>query len=127
HQWRDLVEPHRLAFTVSEFRRVIRVLERITGNRFDEGALAEHMHQINAQEEVVDDVRRLICDAPKAPVRMTEQITNVMATQWVRGSEWALSHARAFRDEVKARVDRRIAACPEERVRLMWVGAGLWH
>jgi benzoyl-CoA reductase/2-hydroxyglutaryl-CoA dehydratase subunit BcrC/BadD/HgdB len=58
---------------------------------------------------------------------MTEQITNVMATQWVRGSDWALEHARAFRDEVKARVDSGIAACPDERIRLMWVGAGLWH
>jgi benzoyl-CoA reductase/2-hydroxyglutaryl-CoA dehydratase subunit BcrC/BadD/HgdB len=50
-----------------------------------------------------------------------------MATQWVRGSDWALEHARAFRDEVKARVDSGIAACPDERIRLMWVGAGLWH
>jgi benzoyl-CoA reductase/2-hydroxyglutaryl-CoA dehydratase subunit BcrC/BadD/HgdB len=28
---------------------------------------------------------------------------------------------------VKARVDQGIAACPSERSRLMWVGAGLWH
>ena len=58
---------------------------------------------------------------------MTEQITNVMATQWVRGSEWALAHARAFHDEVQQRVDAGVAACPGERARLMWVGAGLWH
>ena len=32
-----------------------------------------------------------------------------------------------FRDEVKARVEQGIAACPSERMRLMWVGAGLWH
>jgi hypothetical protein len=47
-------------------------------------------------------VRGLIAAAPQCPVRMTEQITNVMATQWVRGSDWALSHARAFRDEVNS-------------------------
>src|SRR4029079_16664642 len=58
---------------------------------------------------------------------MTEQITSVMATQWVRGGEWALSHARAFRDEVKLRVGAGAAAWPGERARLMWVGAGLWH
>ena len=72
-------------------------------------------------------MRGLIAAAPQCPVRMTEQITNVMATQWVRGGDWALSHARAFRDEVKERVDVGVAACPGERVRLMWVGAGLWH
>src|SRR5688500_8280813 len=82
---------------------------------------------VNQQEEVFDDVRRLIATAPECPVRMTEQITNVMATQWVRGSEWAIAHARAFRDEVKQRVDEGVAACPGERARLMWVGAGLWH
>jgi benzoyl-CoA reductase subunit B len=58
---------------------------------------------------------------------MTEQISNVMATQWVRGSEWALAHARAFHDEVRHRVESGVSACPGERARLMWVGAGLWH
>jgi benzoyl-CoA reductase subunit B len=58
---------------------------------------------------------------------MTEQITNVMATQWVRGTDWALAHARAFHDEVEHRVEAGVAACPGERARLMWVGAGLWH
>jgi benzoyl-CoA reductase/2-hydroxyglutaryl-CoA dehydratase subunit BcrC/BadD/HgdB len=58
---------------------------------------------------------------------MHEQIANVMAAQWVRGSDWAMSHARAFRDEVKSRVAAGTAAVPNERVRLMWVGAGIWH
>ena len=69
----------------------------------------------------------MICNAPKTPVRMHEQVSNVMAAQWLRGSDWAIAHARAFRDEVKQRVDAGIAACPSERLRLMWVGAGLWH
>jgi len=60
-------------------------------------------------------------------VRMTEQIANVMATQWVRGTDWALAHAQNFHDEVRLRVDAGEAACPGERARLMWVGAGLWH
>jgi benzoyl-CoA reductase subunit B len=103
------------------------VLERISGRTFDLAALAALMHAVNAQEEIFDEIRTLICAAPKTPVRMTEQIANVMATQWVRGSDWAIAHARAFRDEVAARVESGAAACPGERVRLMWVGAGLWH
>jgi benzoyl-CoA reductase/2-hydroxyglutaryl-CoA dehydratase subunit BcrC/BadD/HgdB len=58
---------------------------------------------------------------------MQEQVSNVMAAQWLRGSAWAIAHAKRFRDEVKARVEQTIAACPGERLRLMWVGAGLWH
>jgi benzoyl-CoA reductase/2-hydroxyglutaryl-CoA dehydratase subunit BcrC/BadD/HgdB len=58
---------------------------------------------------------------------MTEQIANVMATQWVRGTDWALAHAERFREEIARRVDGGVAACPNEKRRLMWVGAGLWH
>ncbi|MFM2126514.1 MAG: hypothetical protein RL328_2965, partial [Acidobacteriota bacterium] len=34
---------------------------------------------------------------------------------------------RAFRDEVVARAEQGIAACPNEKLRIMWVGAGLWY
>jgi hypothetical protein len=69
----------------------------------------------------------LIAAAPATPVRMTEQIANVMATQWVRGTDWALAHAQHFYDELRARVEAGVAAYPGEKLRLMWVGAGLWH
>ena len=127
HRWRELFEPHRIAFTVAQMQALIRKLEAIGGRTFDAEALRQLMTNINLQEETFDEIRTLICSAPKTPVRITEQIANVMATQWVRGSAWALEHARAFRDEVKARVANGIAAYPGERLRLMWVGAGLWH
>jgi len=127
HRWRELFEDHRLDFMVAQFRRLITSLERIMGASFEPDRLRELMEAVNRQEEAFEEVRELICAAPRTPVRMHEQIANVMAAQWVRGSDWAVSHARAFRDEVKARVNAGIASCPEERIRLMWVGAGLWH
>jgi len=127
HQWRQLVEPHRLAFMVSALASLVERLEAISGRTLDRDALRERLELVNEQEEVFDEVRQLIATAPECPIRMTEQITNVMAAQWVRGGAWALSHARAFRDEVKERVHAGVAACPGERARLMWVGAGLWH
>jgi benzoyl-CoA reductase/2-hydroxyglutaryl-CoA dehydratase subunit BcrC/BadD/HgdB len=127
HRWRELVEPHRLAFVASTLDALVERLEVISGRPFDRDALRNRLELVNRQEEVFDSVRDLIATAPECPVRMTEQITNVMATQWVRGSDWALAHARAFHDEVKQRVDAGAAACPGERARLMWVGAGLWH
>jgi benzoyl-CoA reductase/2-hydroxyglutaryl-CoA dehydratase subunit BcrC/BadD/HgdB len=107
HRWRELVEPHRLAFVTSTLERLVERLETISGRRLDRDALRERLERVNQQEEVFDSVRQLIASAAETPVRMTEQISNVMATQWVRGSEWALAHARAFHDE--------------------GVGAGLWH
>jgi len=127
YRWRELFEEHRLDFMVVQFRRLIESLERITSKEFDIERLRGLMEGVNRQEEYFEEVRDLICTAPQTPVRMQEQVSNVMATQWLRGSEWAISHAKRFRDEVKARVTQKIAACPGERLRLMWVGAGLWH
>ena len=127
YRWQELFEPHRLDLMTAQMRVLIQTLEEKTGRKFSETRLLELMEGVNRQEEYFDEVRQLICTAPQTPVRMNEQIINVMTTQWHRGSEWAVSHARAFRDEVKHRMDAGIAAYPGEKLRLMWVGAGLWH
>jgi benzoyl-CoA reductase/2-hydroxyglutaryl-CoA dehydratase subunit BcrC/BadD/HgdB len=112
---------------VRQFERLIGSLEKISRRKFDVDELRSLMERVNLQEEYFDEAKQAICSAPKTPVRMHEQITNVMAAQWQRGSEWAVSHARAFRDEVITRARQGIAACPGERMRIMWVGAGLWY
>ena len=127
YEWRSLIEPHRLALVMDTLERLVARLEAISGRQLDRDALRRRLEMVNRQEEIFDAVRGLIACAPEVPVRMTEQITNVMATQWVRGSAWGVSHALAFHDEVRRRVEAGIAACPNERARLMWVGAGLWH
>jgi benzoyl-CoA reductase subunit B len=126
-RWHELFEAHRLDLTVSQFRTIIAALERITNRKFDLNALRTLMEGVNRQEEYFGEALDLISAAPKTPVRMHEQITNVMAAQWLRGSDWAINHAKRFRNEVKSRVEAGIAANPKERLRLMWVGAGLWH
>ena len=127
YRWDELFESHRLDFMVTQFHSLIGTLERITGTTFDVERLRTLMEGVNQQEQYFEEVREMICRTPRTPVRMHEQMSNVMAAQWLRGGDWAISHARAFRDEVKQRVDAGVAACPSERLRLMWVGAGLWH
>jgi benzoyl-CoA reductase/2-hydroxyglutaryl-CoA dehydratase subunit BcrC/BadD/HgdB len=127
NQWRQLFEEHRLQFMVRQFERLIASLGRISGRQFNIDDLRKLMEQVNRQEEYFEEARRAICEAPKSPVRMQEQITNVMAAQWQRGSEWAVDHARTFRDEVVKRAKDGVAAYPDERLRIMWVGAGLWY
>ncbi len=127
HSWRELYEDHRLAFMARQFEHLIASLESISGRRFELDKLRRLMEQVNRQEEYFEEAKQAIAAAPRTPVRMQEQITNVMAAQWQRGSDWAVSHARAFRDEVLNRTRQGIAACPQERLRVMWVGAGLWH
>jgi len=127
HRWEELSEPYRLDLAVTELKDLIGRLEEISGKAFSEEALRAFLTKVNQQEEYFQEVREMIATAPQCPVRVEEQISNVMATQWHRGSDWALNHARLFRDEIKARVDSGVAAFSGEKKRLMWVGAGLWH
>ena len=43
------------------------------------------------------------------------------------GHTGGLDLAKMFYEEVKERVDKGEAACPNEKLRLMWSGVGLWH
>jgi hypothetical protein len=52
---------------------------------------------------------------------------NTMIPQWHRGSDWAVAHAKRFRDEVRARAQEGRGIAAQENLRLMWIGAGLWH
>ena len=56
-RWRELFEPHRIAFTVADLKALIGVLERISGRTFDVDALRALMHDVNTQEEIFDEVR----------------------------------------------------------------------
>ncbi|HUA18617.1 MAG TPA: 2-hydroxyacyl-CoA dehydratase family protein [Bryobacteraceae bacterium] len=127
HRWNELFENDRLDLMVQDLGSLVRALKKITGRKFDLDRLRVLMEGVNRQEEYFDEVRELICRAPKTPVRMNEQVQNVMTAQWHRGSAWAVEHARRFRDEVRQHVEQGVAAYPGERLRLMWIGAGLWH
>lgn len=124
--WETLYRSDRLDLMVAEMEDLIARLETMTGRRFDRDAFAGYMEAINRQEAIFDEVNAMIADAPRCPVRISEQIPNVMIPQWHRGSDWALDHATEFRDEVAGRIAQGAAVCEDERIRMMWIGAGLW-
>lgn len=124
--WETLYGSDRLDLTVAEMRALAAALGEMTGRRFDEATFAEYMEAIDRQERIFEDIANMIATAPKVPVRISEQMPNVMIPQWHRGSDWALSHAEAFRDEVAGRIREGAWVCQDERIRMMWIGAGLW-
>ena len=125
-QWEQLFEPHRLDLMVEELKGLIRFLETTTGRSFNETKFKKVMELINEQEEYNRLTRDLIARTVPAPVSVTDQVPSVMIPQWHRGTEWGVQAARLFYEEVKDLVDRKVAACENERVRLMWLGTGLW-
>ena len=124
--WEAFYGSDRLDLTVAEMEGLVAALETLTGRRFDRLRFADLMAAIDRQERIFEEATEIIAAAPKLPMRVAEQMPNVMIPQWHRGSDWALSHAARFRDEVAERVRAKDWVCPDERIRLMWIGAGLW-
>jgi hypothetical protein len=125
--WEDAEESYRLDVMVAQYQRLIAKLEELSGNRLDLDRLREILDIANRHEEYIDEVREMLFSAPKLPVRLAESISFIQGIQWHRGTEWALDQARAFRDEVRARVDNEQWVCPNEKYRLMYIGVGLWQ
>jgi benzoyl-CoA reductase subunit B len=117
----------RIDMLVAQFHDVIAAAERIAGRRLDIDRLRAVMELVNEQQEAFSAVRRTICESEKLPVRLGEVLTQVMATQWHRGTPWAVEHCRKFSAEVADRAERRLWVCPDERFRMMYIGEGLWQ
>ncbi|GAA2749364.1 2-hydroxyacyl-CoA dehydratase family protein [Amnibacterium kyonggiense] len=126
HDWSSIFGADRIALMAEENRELIAFLEERTGRTFELERLRTVMDLINEQEELNRRTRDLVAAARPTPVRVTDTIPAVMIPQWHRGSEWGRAAAQALHDEVAALVDAGAAVVPEERVRLMWVGRGLW-
>ena len=94
----------RLDFAVDELKQLITVLEGIGAGA---STPMSCVSSCSASTSRKSSSRSCASSSPRRPrpVRVTEQITNVMSTQWHRGSEWALSHARA----ASARKCRRVS------------------
>ena len=84
------------------------------------------MDLVNEQAEYNRRTRDLIASTRPAPVTIVDTMPATMIPQWHRGTEWARDAAKGVYEEVRERVDRGQAAWPAERVRLAWIGTGLW-
>lgn len=125
--WEAVFERGRIELMVDEMRQLIELLERKTDRRFDVSRLSKLMERINEQERYIAEAADMVAAARPCPVSIVDQMPNTMIPQWHRGSDWAVAHARRFRDEVAERVRAGAGIAAPERLRLMWIGAGLWH
>lgn len=124
--WEAQIEPQRIDLLVAELRAAIAQIESTTDHRFDSDRFAEIMALVNEQEDYYRRTRDLIAAAHPVPVSIADTMPATMVPQWHRGTVWARDAARSFYEEVKARHEAGEAACPNERLRLMWIGRGMW-
>jgi hypothetical protein len=126
YDWESLYETHRLDYQVEQLRNLIVVAETLSHRAFNEDEFMHVMHRVNAAGELAARAKSIIARARPAPVALPEQLTNIMAATWSRGSEWSVEHLRSYCEELERRVADGVAACPNERIRLLWVNNGLW-
>lgn len=125
-RWEELIDPVLLDLHVAETKALIRVLEETTGRRFEMAKLREVLGLVNETEEWFLAARDLVSTTRPAPIGVSDTFTSVMMPQWHRGTPWARDAAKMFHDEVASRVAAGEAACPDEALRLAWLGQGLW-
>lgn len=124
--WDRSLEADRLDLLEAQFGEAVDAIQAFSGRRFDEARLREVMALVNQQEDCYRRTRDLIARAPQAPVSVADTMPAVMVPQWHRGTPWGVQAAQALHDEVRQRVEQGQAVCSGERIRLMWVGRGLW-
>lgn len=125
-RWNETLEPERLDLMAKQIEAQIAQLEQLTGRTLDRARLVEVMNLVNEQEDYYRQTRNLIARTSPAPVGIVDTMPATMVPQWHRGTVWARDAAKRLFEEVSERVEAGEAACPGEKLRLMWVGRGLW-
>ncbi len=124
--WEDVVGSDRLSLMEAELGELTATCESLVGRRLDPAALATVLDLVNEQAEWNRRTRALLAPTAPAPIDIADTIPAVMIPQWHRGTVWARDAARDLYHEVEQRIAGGAAVCPDERVRLMWIGRGLW-
>lgn len=124
--WDQELEQIRIDLLTEEMRESIACLERQSGQKFDQQKFVEIMHLVNEQEEYYRLTRDLIAKTYPAPVSIADTMPATMVPQWHRGTIWARDAAKSFYEEVKSKVEAGDSVCKDEKLRLMWVGRGMW-
>lgn len=124
--WEELTGSARIDLLVDELGELIKFLEEATGQKFDPDKLARIMELGNEQAAWNKRTRDLIAATYPCPLSLNDSISAVMVPQWHRGTEWGRDAARSLYEEVEQLIADGASMADPERVRLMWIGRGLW-
>ncbi|MBI5445723.1 MAG: 2-hydroxyacyl-CoA dehydratase [Deltaproteobacteria bacterium] len=118
-------EGWRLDYAVQEAEGLIAFLETISGKALSHAALRRAVELSNEQYEYIGRVLELTKRRP-SPIRVGDHWANCISTQFFRGHEFGLAHAKRLYEEVRWRADEGVAGYDNERIRLMHLWAPNW-
>lgn len=125
-RWEEAYAEDRLDLMEAENWELVEFLRDRTGRELDLDRLRSVMNLVNEQAEWNRRTRDLIASSRPTPIAVNDSIPAVMIPQWHRGSVYARDAARALYEEVEDAVSSGAAVCADEKIRLMWIGRGLW-
>ncbi|NLV51131.1 MAG: 2-hydroxyacyl-CoA dehydratase [Clostridiales bacterium] len=125
--WDEATSELRLCRVTQDLERLVQFLEDRTGKVLERERLNEVMRLSNEQNEWFAKARDLIARSRPAPVSVGETLGAIMQVQWHRGTQWAVDMAKMFYEEIEEMVRTGNVAVPNEKIRLMWLGRGLWY
>jgi len=126
HDWDQLLSPHRIDLHLAEMEGIIRGLEDRVGRSFSVTRLKQVMDLSNEQLEFYGAARDLIARSVPSPVSVVDTMVVATIPRWHWGTVWARDVVKAFYEEISSRAARGEGAVHDERIRLMWIGPGLW-
>lgn len=126
-RWDEVFGAPVIDYLADQYRELVAFLEAQTGRRFDPARLAEIMTLVNEQEDYYRQTRDLISTTVPTPLNVADQMPATMIPQWHRGTPWGRDRAKLFHDATLAKAEAGEGVVGEERVRLMWLGTGLWY
>ena len=118
--------PEIMDFSSKEFEYCVRFLETVTGKTYSDTKMREYLERADEMAELYWKISDLANTTVPSPITCTDFFSEVAVFETHFGDEWALEHVRRMYEEVKAKVENKEAAIPNERVRLLWGGTPLW-
>jgi len=122
--WDEVIDARKIDLKVEELKELIKFLEITTGKTFSMNKLMKIMELVNEQNDYFRKARDLIAETSPCPVTVLDQQAIYHRLQERRGTAQVRDIAKMFYEDVKDRVEKSEAPCPNEKVRMMWLGGG---
>ena len=117
---------HQKAYQVAELKELVSFLEEHTGEKLDMDRFREIIalsDKAGALWEEIGEYRKAI----PAPIGPIDVFTLMLTLVLMRGTQAAVDFYQDVANEVKERVEEKVAAVPNERFRLIWDLFPVWH
>jgi benzoyl-CoA reductase/2-hydroxyglutaryl-CoA dehydratase subunit BcrC/BadD/HgdB len=120
------VHEHAVDYVIEQLEAFIPVLESLTDKKFDEDKFLKTLYDSKECVELWKEILLFGAHKP-SPLTCFDAFTQLAAIVALRGTEEALTHYKAVRNELEERVQKGIGAVDDERIRLLWDNIPIWY